>query len=104
LAGSRNSVAPSASRRISATFVEVDLEPLLLQDAGERLGDLDVHRRRDAVEILDDGDLGAEAAVDRPHLEADVAAADHHHVPGHLGQRERLGRGDDNLAVGLHAR
>ena len=65
--------------------------------------DLEVHAGQDAVEELDDGDLRAEAALDRAELEADDAGADDQQPLRHLVELERAGRGDDDLLVDLDA-
>ncbi len=48
--------------------------------------------RQQARRHLDDGDLGAERRVDRPQLEADVAAADDEQRLGDVGKIEPAGR------------
>src|SRR5690606_5936105 len=48
-------------------------------------------------------DLGAELGVDGAELEADVAAAYHHHALGQLVERQRAGRVDDRVAVEIEA-
>ncbi|MPL74175.1 hypothetical protein SDC9_19985 [bioreactor metagenome] len=83
---------------------EDELQPLLGQNLLEGLGDLAVHAGGDRVEIFDDRHLGAEAGIDRAHLEADDAGADDHHRLRDLRQRERAGRGDDGVLVDLDAR
>jgi hypothetical protein len=76
-----------------------ELQALLLEDALEALLHLGVHARGDLVEVFHHRHLGAEAGVDRAHLEPDDARADHHHRLGNLGQFERAGGGDDHLLV-----
>ena len=55
---------------------EDDLQALLGQQALQGLADLEVHAGGDLVEELEDGDLAAEAGIDRAELEADDAGAD----------------------------
>ena len=45
---------------------------------------LPVHSRQDAVEKLDDGNLGPKPRPDRAQLQADNARADHQQIFGHL--------------------
>ena len=47
---------------------------------------------KQAVGQLDDADPRAQGGVDRAHLQADVAAADHQQRLGHVGQFQRGGR------------
>ena len=82
---------------------ELEGELLAAQQAVHLRCDLAVHPGQDAVEELDHRDLGAEAAPDRAHFEADVTTADHGHTRRHLRQRERAGGGDDALLVHVHA-
>jgi hypothetical protein len=110
-ASSVSALPPAAGSRVSVRLfcachlgAEAEGHTLLSQDALELLGDLAVHAGHDAIEELDDRDLGAEAAPHRPHLQPDIAAADHHQVARHLRQRQRAGRSDDLLFVDLDAR
>ena len=68
-------------------------DALGLEDAAHRLGDVRVLAADQVRRLLDQGDLGAEAAVALRELEADVAAADHHEVGGQLVEREDAGVG-----------
>lgn len=80
--------------------VQFELEALFGEDLLERLGDLVVDAlSADAAEELDDGDLGAEPAPDRAHLEADDAAADDGHPFWDLFEIECAGAADDALLV-----
>ena len=83
---------------------ELELEALLAEDALEVLGDLPVHAGQDAVEILDHGHLGAEAAPHGAELQADHAGADDHEALRHALELERAGGGDHDLLVDLDAR
>ena len=77
----------------------LDVEALLLEDLGAFLAHFLVHAGQDLVEIFDDGDLGAKPQPHAAELEPDHAAADHDHMFGHLGQRERAGRIDDHAGI-----
>src|SRR6185437_5073971 len=79
-------------------------EALLRQHALQVLRQLAIHAGDDAVEELDDRDRAAEATPDRTHLEADIAAADHHQALRYGGESQRAGRGDDGLLVDLDPR
>ena len=57
---------------------ETEVDALLGQDPLEGLGDLGVHARADAIQVLDHGYLGAQPAPDRAQLEADDAGSDDH--------------------------
>ena len=48
--------------------------------------------------------MGAELRVQRPDLDADVAAADHHQTARHLGECQRAGRIDHALVIELEPR
>jgi hypothetical protein len=76
---------------------------LLGQRALESLGGLGVHARRDAVEELDHGHLGAQAAPHRTELQADDAGADDDQALGDFRQGERAGGIDDAGLVHRHA-
>ena len=74
-------------------------KPCFLKILAAFLAHFLVHAGQDLVEIFDHGDLGAKPQPDAAELEPDDPAADHHHVPGHLGQRQRAGRIDDHAGV-----
>jgi hypothetical protein len=65
---------------------------LLLQAVGERLDQVLVGAGHQLVHELDHGHLAAERAIDRRHLQADDAAADHQQLLRDLGQFQRVGR------------
>ena len=56
---------------------------LPFEQAGHLPGDLAIHCRQDAVEILDDGHPRAQPLPDRSQLEPDIAAADHDKMARH---------------------
>jgi hypothetical protein len=58
----------------------------------ERPHEVGIRARHQAVERLDDRDLGPERGVYRRELEADDAAADDEEPRRHVGERERGGR------------
>ena len=62
-----------------------------------------VHAGQDAVQELDDFDVGAEALPHRAEFEPDDAAADDEHLLRHRRQRKRAFGGDDDLLVDLDA-
>ena len=68
----------------------------LLPDAHE----VAIGARHQAVEHLDHVEARAERRVDRAHLEADDAAADHQHPLGHFLELQRAGRVEDARIVG----
>src|SRR3546814_8615276 len=67
-------------------------------------GDLSVHAGNDAVQELDHGNIGAEAAPDAPQLEADIAGTDDDEMLRHLLQGKRARVGDDAAFVDFDAR
>ncbi len=83
---------------------QLEGQSLFLEGAQHLLGDLAVHAGEDLVEELDHRHLGAEPPPHRSELDADVAAADHHHRLRHLGQRQRPGGADDPFLVDLDPR
>ena len=101
LDGQRHAVVALA--RAGHLRAEAELDALPRQDALERLGDLAVHRRHDAVEEFHHRHLRAEPPPDAAEFKTDIAAADHHEMPGHLVQLQPAGRGDDLLLVHLDA-
>ena len=82
---------------------EVELETLFLEDALGLPGDLAVDAEEDAVEVLENGDLRAQAGPHRAELEADHPGADQHQMPRHLGIAQGLGARADALTVELDA-
>jgi hypothetical protein len=60
-----------------------------------------IHVGHDMIENFDDGYLGAEALPHRPELEPDIAAADDSEPVWHPLERQRSGRRDDALLVGV---
>ena len=79
-------------------------DPLLAERLVDLGGDLGILEREDAVEQLDDGDLGAEAVEDRRELHADRAGAEDQEPSRDLRELECVVRVDDPLAVGLDVR
>ena len=69
-----------------------------LQAARHRPHQLGVVDRQDAVQRLDHRDLRAELGIGHAELEPDIARTDDGQPLGHLGKRQRLGRGDDLAA------
>mmetsp|Transcript_4048 Transcript_4048/g.13098 ORF Transcript_4048/g.13098 Transcript_4048/m.13098 type:complete len:546 (+) Transcript_4048:298-1935(+) len=80
----------------------LELHALLLEDLLELLCDLVVDAGRDAVEVLDDGHLGAEPPPHGAHLEADDAGADDNELLRDLLKVEAACRVDDHLGVVVH--
>ena len=81
---------PVAARREADAFgMGADADALVLEDAAHGLGDVGVLAADDLRALLDDGDLGAEAAEGLGELEADVAAADDDEVAGQLVEGEQ---------------
>ena len=78
---------------------EDEAQALLGQQPLQGLADLEVHAGGDLVEVLEDGDLAAEAGIDRAELEADDAGADDGEALGDLGELEGAGGADDRLLV-----
>ena len=98
----RTARSPLSSQLLAFVF-DHDLDAHLLELALDDGDAVLVHRREDARQRLDDGDLGAELRVDHAELEADVAAADHDHALRDVVERERAGRVDDALLIDLEA-
>merc|ERR1719201_208918 len=79
--------------------VELKLNALLLQDALELLGHVEVNAdTANVAEVLDGGDLGAEAAPDGAQLRANHASANEGEALGHLLQGQGA-RGRHNLLL-----
>ena len=95
----RQGDAGFGGRRAGHLRAEAEFDPLLLQDALERGGDLGIHARDDPVEEFHDRHLGAQAAPHAAELQPDDAAADDDQVAGNLLQLQRAGGGDDLLFV-----
>ena len=76
-----------------------DLDAEIGGAARDRLGQFLVVERQDFRQRLDDRHLRAELGEGHAELHADIARADHGERLGNLGQRQRLGRGEDVLAV-----
>lgn len=84
---------------------EAELDALLLERALERLGNLAIDARAtDRVLELDHGDVRAETAPHRAHLETNHTATHDNEALGHLGQRERAGRRHHAVLVDLETR
>ena len=64
--------------------LQVEFQPLLGQRLVQQARDLAVAQRQDARQELDHRHLGPEPRPHRAQLQADVAAADHDQVCGHL--------------------
>ena len=91
--------APCRRRRARSPCAPVmHLDAELGQPARHRPGQLGVVERQDAVLGLDHRDLGAELGEGGAELEPDIAGADDDQPFRHLGQRQRLGRGDHRAA------
>ncbi len=82
----------------------VDVHAALLVGALHELGDIFVLEREDALERLDDGDLGAVGGVDVGELHPDGAGAHDQERPGRLLLHERAGGGPDAVLVDLQDR
>ena len=65
--------------------------------------DVVVELAEDPVGDLDDRDPAAQPGVGGAQLDADVPAADHDEVGGHLGQRQRAGGVEDASLVDRRA-
>ena len=78
---------------------ELEVDALLGKQALRLLGQLAIHAAENVVEVLDDGDLGAEALPDGTEFETDDTAADDDELFRNLGKRDCAGRGDDDLLV-----
>ncbi len=74
---------------------------VLLAPARDRVT---VHAGEQSVEPFDHIDARAQRAVDRRHLEAYDAAADHQHALGNEGQLQRPGGIDDARIAGRKGR
>ena len=83
---------------------QAKVHALVGEDSLHLLGGFPIHGRQDRIKELHHRDLGAEPPPDRAHLEADITAAHHHHVLGHLGEGERPGRGNDTFFIDFDAR
>ena len=79
---------------VDAFGVEVDGDAFGFEDAEDAGGDVFVFVGGEARAFLDDGDLGAEAAVHLGELDADVAAADDEEVLGEDVEGEEGGVGE----------
>jgi hypothetical protein len=79
-----------------------DVEPLLAKQRQRLRRDVGVDAGQDPVGVFEDRDLRSQPAPDAPQFQADVAAADHHEVPGNLRIRQRLRARADAVAVHLH--
>jgi len=66
--------------------------------------DFAVEPWQNAVQIFDDGNLGAKAAPDRAEFEADDARAHNKKCLRHRFERKRAGRGNDGFFVDLDVR
>ena len=75
--------------------VQVDRLELLPQAVLERLDQVAVGRRQQAVGELDDHDLRPQGGVDGADLQTDVPAADHEHSLRDVGQQQGPGRVHD---------
>ncbi len=76
----------------------------LAEDAAQLPADVGILERHDAVEELDERDLGSEVAVEARPLDANGARTDNRHRARDAVTLERLVGGDDPLAVGLQPR
>src|SRR6476619_4505399 len=65
---------------------DAEFHALTCQYALERLGDLRVHRRDDAIEELNHRHVRTQPTPYAAELESDVAAADYHEMAWHLIQ------------------
>ena len=76
--------------RIHAGYLggQVEIHALFGKNALGRLGQFAVHARQDAVEILDHGHFGTQAAPDRAEFQPDHAGADHDQLARHFLQRQ----------------
>mmetsp|Transcript_20960 Transcript_20960/g.53082 ORF Transcript_20960/g.53082 Transcript_20960/m.53082 type:complete len:437 (+) Transcript_20960:337-1647(+) len=81
----------------------LELDALASEHLLELLGDGLVGTGGDLGQELDHGHLGAETSPHGAELEADHTAADHHHLFGHLGERQCAGAAHDALLVDLDA-
>jgi len=77
-----------------ALGVEADFDAFALEDVEYGGGDVFVFVEDEAFGALDDGDLGAEAAVHLAELDADVAAADDDEVFRDGVERKKAGVGE----------
>jgi len=75
--------------------VEADVDAFALEDVEDGGGDVFVFVEDKALGALDDGDLGAEAAVHLAKLDADVTAADDDEVFGEGVEREEACVGEE---------
>ena len=84
--------------------LEQDLLVALLDALGERRDDVAVGARHQLVHHFDDGDLRAERAIDRRHLQPDDAAAEDQQPLGRQSQLQRVGRVPDARVMRDEAR
>ena len=89
--------------RAGDLLAHLENHALLGQRPLERHGDLGVRAGDGPVEILDDGDFGAQAAPDRAEFQTDDPGADDDHALGHGGQGEGACGVDDAPLIHLHA-
>ena len=93
------SVASSLSVRVLVRM----LMPRFLKMASRRGGDFFILDGEDAVHHFDEGDFGAELAVDVGEFHADGAGADDDQFFGDFLEDHGFAAGEDVFAVGLEA-
>jgi hypothetical protein len=79
--------------------VDLDLQSLFGEQAGQQAHDIVVVAGGDLREELDHGHVGAEAGPDRAEFESDGAAADYHETRWHSVECDCVIRGNYGLAV-----
>ena len=68
-----HALAPALHR--NAFGIETDLNPLLLQNLADRVGDVGVFAADQPLALFNDGDAAAEAAIHLTELQTNIAAA-----------------------------
>mmetsp|Transcript_10278 Transcript_10278/g.17967 ORF Transcript_10278/g.17967 Transcript_10278/m.17967 type:complete len:392 (-) Transcript_10278:310-1485(-) len=80
-----------------------ELHALLLQNLAEHARKFVVNEWDDAIQVFDDGHLGAEASPHGPHFKADDTAANDDEVLGHFRKGQGASGGHDLLLVNWDA-
>src|SRR6266511_4621679 len=100
--------SPSATRQCSSTGgaglqAGADVDAVAAQVAGEEVTDPRLFPVQQPGAALDDGDLGAHAGQKLAQLDADRAAADHHHPAWDVAQGGGFPVGPDRKSTRLNS-
>jgi len=85
--------------------IEMNIREQFAEAFGKRFHQVAVGTGEQGIGEFDDRDFGAELGIDGAHLEADIAAADHEHRFGDVGQLQGPGGVHHSIRTdGKHAR